>query len=85
MTVLVALHLVLGMLLGALYFGAVWWSVRRFGAGTPALAAIVVRFALLAGALGLVSLEGPVPLLATAAGVLGGRFFVLRHVRGLPA
>ena len=45
------------------------------------LASMAARFALLAGVLTAVSLEGAMPLLATALGVLLARAVVLRRVR----
>ncbi len=85
---LLAAHLVGGVGVGWFYFRAMWWSVGRLAGGTPtraALVAIVVRFALLAAVLTLVSREGAAPLLAMAAGIIAGRFVVLRQVREMTA
>lgn len=82
---LIGTHLAAGIGLGLCYFRALWWSVRRRAGGAPALAAIMARVAMLVAILALVSREGALPLLATAAGVLAGRFVVMRQVRSLPA
>ena len=89
MTILIlALHLGGGGVIGALYFGSLWWNARLFeqaGRLRTLLASMAVRFALLGGVLLAVSLEGAMPLLATALGVLLARVAVLRRVRmGLP-
>ena len=94
MTALIAaLHLAGGMGLGALYFGSLWWHARQFGQGElgrgggigALLAGSAARFALLGGALWAASLEGAMPLLATALGVLLARAAVMRRVRVLAA
>ena len=80
----VALHLVGGIALGALYFGGLWWHARQFGQGGrigALLAGTAVRFALLGITLWAASLEGAMPLLATALGVLLARAVVMRRVR----
>ena len=84
MTVLIlALHLGSGAAIGALYFGSLWRNARLFeqaGRLRTLLASIAARFALLGGVLVAVSLEGAMPLLATALGVLLARAAVLRRV-----
>ena len=84
-TVLIlALFLGGGAAVGALYFGSLWWTTRLFeqaGRLRTLLASMVVRFAVLGGVLLAVSLEGAMPLLATALGVLLARAAVLRRVR----
>jgi F1F0 ATPase subunit 2 len=70
--------------MGALYFGSLWWNALMFeqaGRLRTLLATMAARFALLGGALIAVSLEGAMPLLATALGVLLARAAVLRRVR----
>jgi F1F0 ATPase subunit 2 len=85
-TVLVgpAAHLVVGFGLGILYFRSLWWSARRF-AERGSLAAVIAlmagRFAVIGGALALASLEGALPLLTMALGVIVARFAVLKGVR----
>ena len=79
-----ALHLVGGVALGALYFGSLWWGSRLFeraGRLRTLLAGMAARFVLLGGILTAASFEGAVPLLATVLGVLLARAMVLRRVR----
>ena len=79
-----AAHLAFGLGLGAFYFTGLWWNARLFAEGTPLAAAIglvIGRFALLAVFLTLASLEGALPLLLMALGVLAARPLVLRLVR----
>jgi hypothetical protein len=81
-------HLAAGTGFGLLYFHAMWRSVRFLAGGTALKAAVIAmaaRFAILSGVLVLTSLEGAVPLLATALGVMAGRFLVIRGVRSQPA
>ncbi len=79
-----AAHLAAGFLLGLLYFRGLWWNARLFASGgrvTTTIALIFGRFVLLAGLLTLASLEGALPLLVTALGVLIARPMVIRSVR----
>jgi F1F0 ATPase subunit 2 len=79
-----ALHFMGGAAIGGLYFGSLWWASRVFehaGRVRTLLAGMAARFALLGGILTAVSLEGAMPLLATALGVLLARMVVLRRVR----
>lgn len=91
----IGLHLAAGLGVGLWHFHALWWSVRRLAQSIPAqgipaqgipvrgaLIAILARFAILLPILALTSLEGALPLLATAAGILAGRMLVLHRVRG---
>jgi F1F0 ATPase subunit 2 len=77
-------YLAVGIALGILYFRGLWWNVawltddRRVMA---TIASIFGRFALLAGLLTLASLQGALPLLSTALGVLAGRSIVMRSIR----
>jgi F1F0 ATPase subunit 2 len=78
-------HFGVGLGLGMLYFHGVWWNVRLLADGRGAGVAIalgLVRFALLAGVLWASSLEGAMPLLLTALGVLVARPIVKRMVGG---
>lgn len=79
-----AAHLAAGIGLGVLYFGSLWWNARMLaGSGRlgTVMAFTVVRFTLLGSILTLVSLEGAMPLLLTALGVLVARSAVLRRAR----
>jgi len=86
----IGLHLAAGLGVGLWHFHTLWWSVRRLAQSIPAqgipvrgaLIAILARFAILLPILALTSLEGALPLLATAAGILAGRMLVLHRVRG---
>jgi F1F0 ATPase subunit 2 len=78
-----AAHLVAGTILGIFYFRSLWWNARRFSAGGRVAATIAVmigRFVLLGALLTLASLEGALPLLVMALGVLIARSFVMRKV-----
>ena len=77
-------HLAAGLLLGSAYFASMSWQADRLASGgdlRTTVAMIVLRFLLLAGLLTLASLEGAVPLLAMALGLLIARFIVMRHLR----
>ena len=77
-------HLGAGIVLGILYFRAVWWNARLFAMGghaTTAVAVVIGRFVLLGGLLTLASMEGALPLMAMAFGMLVVRFAVMRRVR----
>jgi len=77
-------HMGAGILLGILYFRGLWWSVRRFSHSdrlVATLALMIGRFVLLGGLMTLASLEGALPLLVLALGVLAARSVVMRRVR----
>ena len=79
-----AAHLAVGIALGGMHFGGLWWNTRLFSEGGRAATAVAVmvgRIVLLGGVLTLVSFEGAAPLLATALGVLLARPLVTRRVR----
>jgi F1F0 ATPase subunit 2 len=79
-----ATHLAVGLMVGMLYFRALWWNTRRIALGgrvTTVIALSIGRFVLLGGLLFLASREGALPLLILALGVLVARFFVMRRVR----
>ena len=79
-----AIHLAAGIALGVLYFRGLWWNVRRLtgdGRVTTAVALMIGRFVLLGCLLALASLEGALPLLMMALGVLIGRAIVMRSTR----
>lgn len=78
------LHLATGFGVGLLYFRGLWLNARMFVSGDRVAAAIALglaRFGLLGGLLTLASLEGALPLLATALGVLIARPLVMRRVK----
>jgi len=79
-----AAHLTAGIVLGFFYFRSLWWNTRRFTGGrrvTTTIALMIGRYALLGGLLTLASLEGALPLLMMALGVLIARSVVVRRVR----
>lgn len=79
-----AAHLAAGYGLGILYFRSLWWSAHQFtgrGSLVATIALMVGRFILLAGILTLASLEGALPLLTMALGVLIARFAVMNGLR----
>jgi F1F0 ATPase subunit 2 len=78
------IHLGAGIALGILYFRSLWWNVHRFAHGGRLLtiiALIIGRFVLLGALMTLASLEGALPLLMLALGVLIARSGVIRSVR----
>lgn len=78
------LSFAVGIIAGILYFGGLRWNVRLFTEGGSVRTMILVmagRFALLGGLLTLASLQGAMPLLTMALGVLVARFAVMRRVR----
>ena len=75
----------LGVGLGLVYFRGLWWNARMLAGGRSLMQVVALmlgRFVLLAAVLVLVARAGALPLLATASGLLAGRQFVLRRVRG---
>lgn len=79
-----ALHLAGGAAIGTLYFGSLWWNARLFeraGRVRTLLGSMIARFVVLGGVLTAASLEGAMPLMATALGVLLARAAVLHRVR----
>ena len=83
MSIGIAAHLIGGGGIGILYFRGLWWNASLLSQGGRTAAAIILlvgRFALLGGVLTLASLEGALPLLVTALGVLIGRSAVMRRV-----
>ncbi len=80
-----AAHIVAGVGLGTLYYTAVWWSAQLFGTGGRTrlnIALIIGRIGVLGGLLFVASLEGAVPLLTVAVGVLIARPMIMRALRG---
>lgn len=81
-------HFIAGMVLGLLYFRSLWWGARLFASGgraARAAAFVLGRFVLLGGLLALVSMEGALPLLAAALGVVLARPLVVRRIPGAAA
>ena len=78
-----AAHFAAGIGLGACYFGGLWWNACLFAGArlAAAISLMIGRFALLAGFLTLASLQGALPLLLTALGVLVARPLVLRRIK----
>jgi len=81
----VAVHVAAGVVLGTIYFSGLWRTVRHFVAGARPMTtflAMIGRFTLLGGVLTLVGLEGAMPLLALAGGLLIARPMVMRQLAG---
>ncbi len=79
-----AIHLGVGFGVGIVHFRSLWWSARRFaeqGGVTTIITLMICRFALIGGVLALASLEGALPLLMMALGVVVARFAVTKEVR----
>lgn len=79
--------LVLGVLLGLVFFQSLWWiTLRLLGGGSARLmlACHLGRFALLGGALVWAARQGIGPLLAMAAGITLARMATLHRSRGTP-
>jgi F1F0 ATPase subunit 2 len=77
-------HFAAGIMLGLLYFRSLWWNARRFTGGgrvATTIAVMIGRFVLLGGLLTLASLEGTLPLLVMALGILIARSVVMRRIR----
>ena len=80
-------YLVLGLIVGSVYFAVMWWSAELFAAGgrvTLALALVAGRFALIVAVLALVATHhGALPLLVTAFGIVIARIVAVRRVKAL--
>jgi F1F0 ATPase subunit 2 len=77
-------HLAAGIALGILYFRGLWWNTRLFASGgrvATTIALMAGRFILLGVVLAGASLEGALPLLTMALGILIARAAVMRLVR----
>ncbi|MDB5415043.1 MAG: hypothetical protein JWR10_3378 [Rubritepida sp.] len=77
----------LGVLLGLVFFRALWWITRRLLGGGGVLLVLAChlgRFALLGGALVWAARQGTWPLLAMAAGITLARVATLRQFRNAP-
>jgi F1F0 ATPase subunit 2 len=74
----------IGLALGLLYFGGLWWNAHLLaesGRMRIALALMTARFATLGGALAFAAGQGARPLLAMACGVLVARCLVMYGLR----
>jgi F1F0 ATPase subunit 2 len=79
-----AAHLAAGIMVGVLYFRSLWWNARRVTAGnrmSTTIAVMIGRFVILGTVLTLASLEGALPLLLMALGIVIARFLVMRRIR----
>jgi len=78
--------LLAGLALGALYFGGLWWTVRRVPTWRrperALLASFAIRALLVLPAFVALALQGPGPLVAALVGFLVARFAV--QVRTAP-
>jgi F1F0 ATPase subunit 2 len=78
-----AAHLAAGIVVGVIYFRSLWWNARRFTMGgrvATTIAVMIGRFVILGAVLTLASLEGALPLLLMALGVLIARSVVVRRI-----
>lgn len=73
-----------GVLIGLLYFGLLWWTVRRMPSARYAAVLVagsfLVRAAGAAAGIVFVSRGEPIALVATVAGFLAGRTILIRLV-----
>jgi F1F0 ATPase subunit 2 len=78
-----AAHLAAGIVVGVIYFRILWWNARRFTMGghvATTIAVMIGRFVVLGIVLTLASLEGALPLLLIALGVVIARSLVMRRI-----
>ncbi|GAB6040053.1 ATP synthase subunit I [Endothiovibrio diazotrophicus] len=75
-------YLLAGVLLGAIHFGGLWWTVRRLPtAAHPALwtaGSFLLRSALVLAGFALIARQGWPPTLAALAGLLAIRLLLTR-------
>ncbi|MCU0557203.1 MAG: ATP synthase subunit I [Desulfobacterales bacterium] len=80
----ICLALAWGLLLGACYFGGLWWTVRRLpGRAKPGrllLASFCVRLVPVLVGLALVLQRGPAVLAAAICGLLAARAALTRRI-----
>ncbi|WP_436644285.1 ATP synthase subunit I [Microbaculum sp. FT89] len=77
------LGLLVGLVVGAVHFGSLWWNTQIFarsGSMVMALAIQFGRFGLLAAVFIFLSRFGALPLLAGALGLLVARQVVIRRL-----
>jgi F1F0 ATPase subunit 2 len=80
----IAIYGLLGMALGAGYFGLLFLSVRLHASGTPAgriIPLYVLRFAVAGVAFWFLAQQGAIPLLSALAGFLVARLLVQQRIR----
>lgn len=73
-----------GIALGAFSLASLWLNVRRLAANarvSPVLAAMACRLIVIGGALTAASLQGALPLLATASGLVLTRVVLVRCLK----
>ncbi len=78
-----AAHLAAGIVVGVIHFRSLWWNARRFTIGgrvATTIAVMIGRLVILGVVLTLVSLEGALPLLLMALGILIARFVVVHRI-----
>ena len=78
-----AAYLAAGIAVGVIYFRSLWWNARRFTSGShvaTTIAVMIGRFVILGVVLTLASLEGALPLLLMALGVVVARSLVMRRI-----
>jgi F1F0 ATPase subunit 2 len=78
-----AAHVAAGIVIGVLYFRSLWWNTRHFTSGgrvSTTIAVMIGRFVILGVVLTLASLEGALPLLLMALGVVVARSLVMRRI-----
>ena len=83
MALSLAVHLAVGVAIGVVHFRSVWSTAQRFSSGGGATTVIVstmLRLAVVGGLLTVASLQGALPLLVMACGILIGRSAVMRTV-----
>jgi F1F0 ATPase subunit 2 len=81
--------LLAGAILGAIFFGGLWWTVQR-GAASPApvrwfLASLILRTAVVLGGFYIVGAGQPMRLGLCLLGFVLARAIVLRRTRPAPA
>lgn len=77
------LGLLVGLVVGAVHFGSLWWNTQIFARSGSLVMAFTIqfgRFGLLAAVFVLLSRLGALPLLAGALGLLVARQAVIKRV-----
>ena len=86
MALILIVYFAIGVALGVVYFQGLRWNARLFSEGASlqvTIGLLVGRFVLLGVLLTLASLEGAMPLLVMALGVLVARFAVMHRLARL--
>lgn len=88
-TLMLALSLVAGVGLGALFFGGLWWTLRKALASSRSavwfLGSLLIRTAIVLAAFFAIGRGDWKRMFASLAGFIIGRFVVLRLTRGTAA